>query len=340
MVFILAAEVRAKCNIKNTVDTNISGFQEVIINVSDMGAALDIWQNIGGYKILCQNKPGKSLKALWGLSEQLELHQVLLRKANAERGFVRLVEIPDINQRHIRSSGMPWDTGGYFDLYVYVDDVNAVFHKLRQRGWQAYSDPINYTLMQFDITEVIMRGPNGEVLCLMQRNAPPYDQGFFGSSSGMGWPFNIALVVTDYEAHEEFFLKTLGWYLHINGSSLSPPPGFNPLGLPSNLARSLPRRFAAFAPSADDRTGSLQILSFEGLEGQRFEPFSDFPNLGIVAVRIPVDDLSALERSVMKTGYPIHSNTVSLFMEPYGEVSVLVLKAPNGARIEFFEPLG
>ena len=78
-----------------------------------------------------------------------------------------------------RSSGMPWDTGGIFDLYHYVNDVDRVFQRLSARGWQAYNDPVGYVLGPFDMREVIMRGPDGEVLVLMQRNAPPYDKAAF-----------------------------------------------------------------------------------------------------------------------------------------------------------------
>ena len=327
----------AACTVADLSSAGVTGFQEAVISVSDLDAANETWQTVGGYDVICDGPVEAGLAAFWGLPADTPMHEVVLRKGSGNRGLVRLVQIYGLPQVQIRSSGLPWDHGRFFDLYVYVDDVDLVFEQLRDRGWQGYNDPVHYTLQAFDIDESIMCGPNGEALCLMQRNAPPYAQKAARSESGMGWPFNTALIVADYEANEQFFANVPGWNVHLNGRSMTPAPGFNPTGIPANLASSSPRRLAAFAPHESNRNGSLQILMAEGLTGRDFRDRAEPPNLGILTMRVPVDDVDALAREVQAKGYGIHRPVTSLTLPPYGDVDMLALKAPNGARIEFFE---
>jgi hypothetical protein len=276
----------------------------------------------------------------WGVPKATIIDQVVLRKKDATRGFLRLVKFNGLPQVQIRSSGMSWDTGGIFDIYMYVDDVATVFGQLRARGWQSYNDPVTYTLGPFTVTEVMMRGPNGEVLCLMQRDAPPYDKAQFGlvagSKRGIGWPFNAALVSTDFSPGEKLFGEILGWTVHLSGDSKSQPPGDNPLGLPRNLAQTTSRKFAAYAPHPTDRNGSIQVLANVGIEGRDFSSRAKAPNLGILTLRVPVDDLAAFEKDFAAKGGQIADKRRALDLVPYGAVEILSVIAPNGARIEFF----
>ncbi|MCB2107175.1 MAG: hypothetical protein KDE14_05715 [Rhodobacteraceae bacterium] len=332
---------QAACTVDEISSAGVTGFQEAVISVGDLDAALNAWRDVGEFEVICTGTQSQAEAVFWGVPAETRIDEVVLRKPGMTRGFVRLVKFNGLPQVQIRSSGMTWDSGGILDLYMYVDNTPAVFDRLRALGWQSYNDPVTYSLSSFTITEVIVRGPNGEALCLMQRDAPPYDKTVFGlvdgSGKGFGWPFNSALASADYEPGAKFFGETLGWKMHLGGESKSEPPGDNPLGLPKNLAIELPRKFGAFAPHPTDRNGSIQVITSEGIVGRDFSGRAHAPNLGILTLRVPVPDLDAFARDFTAKGGKIAAPARDLAIAPYGKVKMLAIAAPNGARIEFFE---
>ena len=318
--------------------SGVTGFQEAVISVRDLETAVATWRDVGEFPVHCRSRAEPALAEFWGVPRDTRIDQVILKKAVSNRGLVRIVKFHDLPQVQIRSSGLSWDTGGIFDLYLYVNNVDRVFQRLSARGWQAYNDPVGYILGPFDIREVIMRGPDGEVLVLMQRNAPPYDKDAFGAGDGFGWPFNSALNATDFEAHRQLFADQLGWKEHFGGESVSEPPGENPSGLPWNLAQTEPRVFAAYANHDTDRYGSIQTMFLAGMTGKDFSPRAEAPNRGLLALRVPVADLDRFAADFQARGGEISTAPRTLNLEPYGRVNILAIKAPNGARIEFFAP--
>ena len=330
----------ADCTVDDIPSTGVTGFQEAVISVADLKAATSTWRDVGDFEVICEGKADAAMAEFWGVPKDTKIDQVVLKKKTATRGLIRLVKFNGLAQEQIRSSGMSWDTGGIFDLYMYVDDVKAIFLQLRERGWQSYNDPVTYTLGPFTVTEVMMRGPNGEVFCLMQRDAPPYDKSQFGlvagSGKGFGWPFNSALVSTDFGPGEKLFGDLLGWKVHLGGDSKSQPPGDNPLGLPKNLAQSTSRKFAAYAPHPTDRNGSIQILANVGIDGRDFSTKAKAPNLGILTLRVPVDNLDVFSKDFIAKGGQVADKARTLTLAPYGKIDILSVLAPNGARIEFF----
>lgn len=334
--FGLAQVAVADCDGEQISSDGITGFQEAVISVTNLAAATETWQNVNGFEVLCEDTGSPELARFWGLPEDTHIEQVILKKAVSERGLIRLVRFHGLPQVQIRSSGTGWDTGGIFDLYFYTEDVDAIFNGLRQRGWQAYNDPVGYVLGPFDIHEVIMRGPNGEVLVVMQRNAPPYDKSLWGVSNGLGWPFNSALIVKDFDTHMRLFGEQLGWSKHLGGENVSEPPGENPSGFPWSLAQTAPRVFQAFANHEGNRNGSIQIMHIEGVTGKDFTARAKPPNLGILTLRIPVPNLKKFARDFEKRGGEIYTPPHRLTLAPFGEVDVLAIKTPEGARLEFF----
>ena len=330
----------AACTIPPVATKGVTGFQEVVISVGDLESAIGTWRDVGGFDVVCQGKVSEEVAILWGVPKGTDIDEAVLKKPGLGRGLVRLVQFHGLPQVQIRSAAMPWDTGGIFDIYMYVNDVHAVFAALRARGWQSYNDPVTYTLGQTTVTEVIARGPNGEALCLMQRDAPAYNKAEHGLDAtkplNFGAPFNAAMVSKDFAPAEHLFADILGWKMHIGGDSKSQPPGDNPLGIPKNIAMSTSRKFGAYAPHPTDRNGSIQAMANIGLDGRDFSDRAHAPNLGNLALRVPVPDMKAFAADFTKKGGVISAPVRTLDLPPYGKVDILAVTAPNGARIEFF----
>lgn len=332
----LSTSLFADCSSNSISSDGVTGFQEAVISVTDLAAAKATWVEVGGFEVICERHGDAALARFWGVPEATRIDEVVLKKAVSDRGFIRLVKFHGLPQVQIRSSGTAWDTGGIFDLYLYTVDVDGVFEALRGRGWQAYNDPVGYVLGPFDIREVVMRGPDGEALVIMQRNAPPYDKSLWGVDQGLGWPFNSALLVKDYDAHMELFDQQLTWSKHLGGTNISEPPGENPMGYPRNLAQSVPRIFQAFANNATDRNGSVQIMQMDGMTGKDFSARAKPPNLGILTLRFPVPDLARFASDLTARGGTLLAAKRTLTLPPFGEVDILAIETPGGARLEFF----
>ncbi len=336
IVWSLSSPLLADCDDPPLSSDGVTGFQEAVISVTDIAAATATWVEVGGFEVICQRQGDAALARFWDLPQDTRIDEVVLKKTVSDRGLIRLVKFHGLPQVQIRSSGTAWDTGGIFDLYLYTVDVDGVFAALRTRGWQAYNDPVGYVLGPFDIREVIMRGPDGEVLVIMQKNAPPYDKSLWGVDQGLGWPFNSALLVKDYDAHMSLFADQLGWSKHLGGTNISDAPGENPLGYPWNLAQTVPRHFQAFANNESDRNGSVQIMQVDGMTGKDFSSRGKPPNLGILTLRFPVPDVGVFSERFTANGGVIRATAQALDLPPFGKIDMVAAETPEGARLEFF----
>ena len=77
-------------------------------------------------------------------------------------------------------------------------------------------------------------------------------------------------------------------------------------------------------------------LTLEGLEGADFSRRAGTPNLGILSLRFPVSDLKALRAFLLERQIPLLADPVRVELPPYGMVEVMAIRAPEGARLEFY----
>ena len=144
------------------------------------------------------------------------------------------------------------------------------------------------------------------------------------------------MLTDDFEEESKLFRDILEWKIHIEGTSVSNPPGENPTGLPWNVAQTEPRIFAAFANHDSDRAGSIQVMQVVGLTGKNFSERAKAPNLGLLAFRVPVSDLVEFRTQFQERGGQLEQPPQTLLLEPYGQVEVLTVRTRNGTRIDFF----
>ena len=311
------------------------GFREVVFSVSDLEEASAFYQEVAGWEVVVDGLASPSLAEHWGLDEDQVVEQVLLRNPGTDRGWLRLVRFPGAVQRQMRSAAQTWDTGGIFDVNVRVLDIHEKFRELREHGWQFTSEPVRFEFGPFVVWEVLAKGPDGVVFAMIERVRPPLE----------GWPnlrefsniFNSTQVVRDFDASLAFYRDALGFTVYLEHEGPSEMPGPNVLGLPHNLAAEIPRKLVILSPDGGN-AGSVELIAFVGATGADFSNHAVPPNLGILALRFPVADLEGYRDRLSGHGIEPVNGPSTLTLEPYGEVEIMTIRAPEGAWLEFFQP--
>ncbi len=311
-----------------------AGYQEAVFSVSDAMSYRDFFATVAGWEVVHEGEVDTALLAGWGLSEAVAAREVLMRNPGTGRGYVRLVEFDGVDRRQIRSNAQSWETGGWFDVNARVLDMDATFDRFQGQHWQAVSDPVEFSFGPFVVREWLARGPDGIVLALIERIAPPLE----------GWPelrqvsrfFNATQIVADIDAARGFYIDKLGFDVYLDHEGPSEVDGPNVLGLPHNLASSISRRVTIVHPHGNNE-GSVELLQFDGANGRDFSALAKPPNLGILMLRFPVTDMGAFAKLVSGHELEIAMPLTEAKVAPYGSIEVLGLRGPGGVWLEFYQ---
>lgn len=312
----------------------IEGWREAVLSVRNLQLWEDFWINVAGWEVATRADADPAWQKLWGLPDTVNYREVLLRNHGTESGFVRLIEFQGAPQVQIRSNGQTWETGGIFDINVRVRDLDGKFAELQARGWQGYADPIQLTFGPFTVREWLGRGPDGIVIALIQRLAPPLEG--YPTLREFSRTFNSTQVVADIDESLRFYVDQLGFEVYVETQGPSEQPGPNVLGLPHNLVTGISRRTVIVHPEGGN-DGSVELIEFDGATGRDFAALARPPNLGVLALRFPVSDVRALAAHLEDAGIELAAAPTRVELAPYGPVTVLALRGPNGEWLEFFQ---
>ncbi len=312
------------------------GYREAVFSVSDAKAYSVFLREVGGWEELHRGEVDRVVLAAWKLPDTASASEIVLGNPGTSRGYIRLVQFAGVEQRQIRSNAQSWDTGGWFDVNSRILDMEATFAAIQSRDWQAYSDPVQFTFGPFVVKEWLTRGPDGIVFAVIERVAPPLEG--FPTLKKMSRLINATQIVPDIEAARDFYLNKLGFETYLNHEGASKSPGPNVLGLPHNIATEVPRLVTIVHPSGIN-DGSVELLQFDGVDGADFSSRAVPPNLGILMLRFPVNDLDAFETRIDSEGIEVVVRPVAVVLPPYGSVRLFAIRGPGGVWIEFFEPM-
>jgi len=313
------------------------GMQEMVVSVRNLEALRSTLMDVGRWSAHpLPDAPPEQFAAWHVPAGCTRIEQVLMKAENESRGFVRLVRFHGVEQEVMRPAQHPWDTGGIFDINVYVHDTRAMFLKLQHAGWTAFGQPTDYHLGDFSIRQCVTRGPDGVVIVCLQAfgkvlvTLPEY--------TGMSRTFNALHTVRDYDVSMDFLVNKLGWKpLMERVIDDNDEPGRNMLGVPANIARKTFRRVAIVHPDgAND--GSLQLLEMKELGGYDFSDRCVAPNIGYLCARYPVPDAAAYAAQLRGRGVALYTEPTTLVVAPYGRITLFSVRTPDGAILEFYAP--
>ena len=151
--------------------------------------------------------------------------------------------------------------------------------------------------------------------------------------------FNGQQSVRDIGPARDFYGRVLGWEGWFDGRiGLT----CNNMGVPRSLLSTQLQDVIICAAGRDAaglwNYGQVELVGWPGLEGHDFAARAVPPNLGVLALRIPVASLEARLRTLAERGVEPCTPAVSMKLEPWGNVQLAGIRSPDGAIIEFFAP--
>ena len=286
-------------DLSNNKSVEVEGFQEVVFSVTDLALATQFYQKVVGFEIIHQGKATARQIDFWQLPKETEVEEVILGNKGDNKGYLRLLKFYHIDQEQIRSSAHSWDSGAIFDINLRSKDLNAIFKEFQENGWNGVSDPIRYQFGPFDVSEVLMKGPDGIVIAMMERHAPPLEG--FPNLKKLSHVFNSSHICKDVDVTLDFFTNKLGWKVYMQAQSTGRNAVENVLGFPYNINPSIELPVYIVHPKGNN-LGSLEFIQVKGLTGKDFGDKAKPPNLGILMYRFPVSNAIAYAEELKTNG--------------------------------------
>lgn len=312
----------------------IRGFQEVILSVRDLEMSSQFYQNITGWEEVWSGDTNSDQILFWGLPKNTRCQEVVLANPGVPTGYMRLIAFEEIDQRPIRSSSQTWDTGGIYDIDLRATNLEATFKELQGLGWSGYNDPQRYEFGEFDVKEVLMRGPDDVVLAIIERIQPPLEG--FSFMKKLSHVFNSSQIVKNMEESKSFYTDVLGFKVYVEHCLTGSEHDQNLFGMPKNLYNTIERKICILHPEGIN-AGSVELIQLDGAVGNDFAPHAIPPNLGLLLLRFPIRNIEKFEQHLRQHHEVNRSNITLVDIAPYGRCKCLAIKSPDGALLEFLE---
>lgn len=311
----------------------IKGFQEAIFSVRDLNKSSAFYQKVSSWKEVFRGRSTFDQLSCWGLSQNVDAEECILLNPGDQEGFLRLVSFKNIKQEHIRSSAQSWDTGGIYDVNVRTVDLDKSFKEFQEEGWLAFNDPVEYKFTKFHISEVLVKGHEDIVFALIQRFMPKLEG--YPNLIKLSHIFNSSQIVRDIEISKDFYINKLGFQIYIDEVMIGSEHDQNLFGLPQNIYQQIERKICILSPQGNN-SGSVELIQLKGISGKDYAVKAIPPNLGIMALRFPIKNLTNFKKHLKKEKIKIISHQ-KLNIVPYGLCDSICIQSPDGAWLEFLE---
>lgn len=313
----------------------VQGYREAGISVRKLSAWIHFFRDMGGWELQHQGHSAAATRSLWPEHGRLPVKEAVLGRAGEAYGRVRVFQFQGIEQVEIRGHLMPWDTGGIFDLDMRVDRLDDWHQRLTELGWGGIAPPVDWQFGDLSIREWLAQGPEAVVMALIQRLQPPLEGPGFGA--GFGPAFNSSQTVSNMERAVHFY-QQLGFKTVVDHRGPLGGGGGAVLGMEAEVLDSETVELVIMHPQCRMQ-GSIELVCLPERTGRRADELALPHNLGLNLLRFEVQGLEQL--AAVLAGLPACVTTpiVSTELPPDGAVRMLATRSPDGAWLEFFEPV-
>ncbi len=311
-------------------------WQEAVVSVTDLYETARFFREIGGYEVKWRGLLDTSAVKSWGLSENVSGEAMVLGPPGYDTGFIRLIRFDNAGpKKPMRPGARAWDTGCYFSLMIRVKDMEAIYDDAIAMGWWTETPIADLAFGTSKLKVVVYRGPDGVQVQTYERLAPPLPKAI-PNFERMAGPFNVMQMVKKRQVAYDFFTKVLGFDTFYFGKPyVSKEPVNMPLGIPISLTTQV-RYQAGIVYPVPGEFGRMEMIEIMDIEGHDFSQRCEAPNLGILAIRYPVDDATAAGEVIQSRGGMIHRQSSDVNVAPYGTLDMVTTKTPDGALVQFF----
>lgn len=309
---------------------------EVVYSVGDIEKVKNFFCDYGGWDTAGSYDTDRSVLDFWHLTDHCTASELLLQFNNHPTGLLRLVKYHGVDQKYIRSSQKPWDTGGIMDINLRVPEVSKTFDELRELGWHGLSDPLFQKMGPFELYDILMNGYDDIIVAFTHRTQPPLEL-----KEGYRLPthvYNSSLTVKSLSDSLAFYREKLGFSLLNEYEVKKDTPQENMFGIPFNIIPDVTCKANIFSLDGT-RDVVFQTIEFEGVEGKDFSAEAKAPNRGLLLYRCRVDNLREYCDFLKSNEVEIASPISTLRIEPYGLANCFSITSPDGVIWEFFEEL-
>lgn len=309
---------------------------EVLYSTGDLEKVLNFYVNYGGWKIVGEYDCDPTTIAFWNLPTTASAKEILLQFDHHPTGLMRLIKFEGIEQKYIRSSQQPWDTGGIMDINLRVHEVANSFEALRELGWHGLSDPLLQVMGPFKLYDILMKGYDDTIIAFTHRVIPPLE---LPSNNNLPTHiYNSSIVVKNLKKSRHFYEEILGCKVLNEYEVKKDHPQENMFGLPHNLADKVTCK-ANILSFDGERDVVFQIIEFEGVSGKDFSDRAIPPNRGFLLYRVEVKNLKGYYETLGKKYATIYKPITTLIIEPYGKINCFAVVDPDGVLWEFIEKI-
>ncbi|MCS7018356.1 MAG: hypothetical protein RMJ87_04400 [Cytophagales bacterium] len=315
---------------------HLFSYTEVVFSVGDMAKAASVYRDYMGWQVVHQATGDRYQPAFWQLPEQCTADEMLLQLPGTDTGQIRLIKFNGVQQEYIRPGANSWDTGGYLDIDLRVNNIQQVCNDLREMGWHSIGNPVQMQMGPFLLEELLMKGHDEITIALVHRIDPPQPI-MAGGRNIVSNVYLSAMIVQDLERAKFFFVNQLGFQLLNQITICRHTPGPTIFGLPYNIAPSAPAHLAIVSPDGS-RNHMLDIIKIDNVEGADFSARGIPPNRGVLMFRFPVQGLRSYAKFVQKNGVALQIPVTHTCIAPYGNVEAFAVRSPDGCWLEFYEP--
>ncbi len=316
----------------------VHGFTEVVVSVENTKRLRNTLTKLANWSVTeLPDAPAEQFTA-WKVPDNCErIEQLLLTAENDNNGHIRVVKFHgcEAESKIMRSSQRSWDTGGIFNIDVYVNDLDSIYRELQREGWTGMGDPVDYDWGGFSVREAVGISPDGITVGMLQ----PYGKILIDlpEFKHMSRAFVSAQIVSDYDATMSFFMDKLGWKPLVDTVVKDmAEPGQEVLGIPSPLAYSVERKVSIMHPDGMN-DGAVELIEMSELKGRDFREDCVAPNIGYLALRFPVDDLTSYAAELSSRDVEFYTEITDVFIAPIGQCQCFSVRTPDGVILEFYE---